>query len=156
MRRATPAEWSDIVRPSLPLSDEWMLHTPETIAFRMSDRSLHCMQISFSDTLTTCVVLSCLLCAGSSEYQKLKERGTDMYQQVKATEQAAKLVEHGREILGSEKTKELLDTSRRRAESLSDKDIDLDPEFQQVMQSSAVKRVVETGSKLLQNEKGTN
>ena len=88
----------------------------------------------------------------SDEFQKVKVRGKALFDQVKDTEQAARLLDHGKNLLSSDRTKELLSSTAERTESLATQEINIEGRLNKVMSSNVVKKVVETGSKLLQNE----
>lgn len=89
---------------------------------------------------------------GSEEFEQLKQTSQGVMEKIKSSEQASRLVEHGKQLLASEKTKQLLDTTAQRAEKLGENEIDLDGRLQKVMDSGVVKKAMEQGSKLLASE----
>jgi hypothetical protein len=88
----------------------------------------------------------------SDEFGQLKGRSADMLNKAKSTEQATRLLEHGKELLASDRARQLLDTTADRAAALTDQEIDLDGRLHKVMESNVMRKVMETGSKLLENE----
>ena len=92
--------------------------------------------------------------AASEELAQLKTKSAGVIDKIKKTEQATRLVEHGKELLASEKTKELLDSTAEKASQLGESGevLDLDGRLSKVMNSSVVKKAIEHGSKLLENK----